>query len=58
MLNNDLLPMCSRISELVAPVLNSMAPEGFVPDDYVNIFGELSKYIFALIIQDKLTKFT
>lgn len=46
MINHDLLPLCFQISELVAPVVNSMSPEGFIPDDYMNIIGKSSKHIF------------
>ncbi|KAK6106084.1 hypothetical protein QQG55_22840 [Brugia pahangi] len=42
LVNHDLLPVCFQISELVSPVVNSMSPEGFVPDDHVNIIVDVN----------------
>ncbi|EFO25013.2 hypothetical protein LOAG_03467 [Loa loa] len=44
LVNHDLLPMCFQISELVAPVVNSMSPEGFVPDDHINIIVNIKDF--------------
>uniref|UniRef100_A0A1I8EV97 tRNA (32-2'-O)-methyltransferase regulator THADA n=1 Tax=Wuchereria bancrofti TaxID=6293 RepID=A0A1I8EV97_WUCBA len=41
LVNHDLLPVCFQVSELVSPVVNSMSPEGFVPDDHVNIIVDV-----------------
>uniref|UniRef100_A0A915PJZ5 tRNA (32-2'-O)-methyltransferase regulator THADA n=1 Tax=Setaria digitata TaxID=48799 RepID=A0A915PJZ5_9BILA len=43
-INQDLLPMCFEISELVAPVVNSMSPEGFVPNDHIKVFADVKNF--------------
>uniref|UniRef100_A0A183EEX5 Ras-GAP domain-containing protein n=1 Tax=Gongylonema pulchrum TaxID=637853 RepID=A0A183EEX5_9BILA len=42
--SNVLLPMCFRISDLVAPVVNSMSPEGYAPEDYVNTIADVKNF--------------
>ncbi|KAL3998204.1 hypothetical protein ACH3XW_14085 [Acanthocheilonema viteae] len=44
LINRDLLPLCFQISELVSPVVNSMSPEGFVPDDYISIIVNVKDF--------------
>uniref|UniRef100_A0A0R3RPQ6 tRNA (32-2'-O)-methyltransferase regulator THADA n=1 Tax=Elaeophora elaphi TaxID=1147741 RepID=A0A0R3RPQ6_9BILA len=44
LINRDLLPLCFQISELVAPVVNSMSPEGFVPDDHINVIVNVEDF--------------
>ncbi|CAG9535445.1 unnamed protein product [Cercopithifilaria johnstoni] len=44
LINHDLLPVCFQISELVAPIVNSMSPEGFVPDDQINIIVSVKDF--------------
>ncbi|KAM3720770.1 Thyroid adenoma-associated protein [Dirofilaria immitis] len=44
LINHDLLPMCFQISELVAPVVNSMSPEGFIPDEHINTIVNIKDF--------------
>ncbi|VDO31485.1 unnamed protein product [Onchocerca flexuosa] len=44
LVNHDLLPLCFQISELVAPVVNSMSPEGFVPDEHLKIIVNIKDF--------------
>lgn len=33
--------MCFELSDLIAPIVNSMSPEGFAPEDYVKTIGKV-----------------